>query len=125
METRTIRSEDITIKITAKGNIPGPLFNEIQRIAKKAKKNKMEMEWHDFDEIEKEITQKHGDIDTPRIRLRAHRQSQGLTQKELSERSGVSQGRISEMEKGKLGIGIRQAKKLAGVLGLDFRKLVG
>ena len=124
METRTIKNEDITIKITAKGNIPGPLFNEIQRIANKAIKSRTD-EWSDFNDIEREMIQKHGDMDTPGIRLRAHRQSQGLTQKELAKRSGVSQGRISEMEKGTQGIGVRQARKLAEVLKMDFRKLVG
>lgn len=123
METRTIKAEDMTIKITAKRNIPEILLTKIQRLAKESLEK--EEEWHDFDEIEKEMIQKHGETDSPGIRLRAHRQSQSLTQKELAQRSGMSQGRISEMEKGKQGIGVRQAKKLAGVLGMDFRKLVG
>jgi DNA-binding XRE family transcriptional regulator len=48
--------------------------------------------------------------------LRGARYREGLSQKELAKRSGVSQENISKMENGQRAIGIQVAKKLAKVL---------
>lgn len=56
--------------------------------------------------------------------LRGARFREGLTQKELAKRSGISQENISKMENGKRPIGIKVAKKLANVLNIDFKLLI-
>lgn len=64
------------------------------------------------------------DVGTPGHFLRAYRKREGLTQVELSKKSGIRQAHISEMELGRRTIGIHSAKKLAKVLNCDYRRLV-
>lgn len=56
------------------------------------------------------------------VALRAYRHREGLTQKELATKTGISQHQISEMENGKRGIGKDRARRLAKALGVsDYR----
>ncbi len=56
------------------------------------------------------------------IALRAYRTRQGMTQKQLSENTGIPQRHISEMENGKRGIGKERARLLAKALQVtDYR----
>jgi DNA-binding XRE family transcriptional regulator len=56
------------------------------------------------------------------VALRAYRTRENLTQKELSQKTGIPQHQISEMENGKRGIGKERAKKLAEALNVqDYR----
>lgn len=57
----------------------------------------------------------------PGLALRGARNREGLTQKELAARAGVSQVYISRMENRKRPIGKEIAKRLAGVLNVDYR----
>ncbi len=58
----------------------------------------------------------------PHIALRAYRTREGLTQKELSLKTGIPQHQISEMENCKRGIGKERARKLAQALNVnDYR----
>jgi DNA-binding XRE family transcriptional regulator len=58
------------------------------------------------------------------VALRAYRNREGLTQKNLSELTGVPQHHISEIENGKRSLGKERAKKLAEVLHCDYRQLL-
>ena len=58
------------------------------------------------------------------LALRAYRYREGLTQKQLSELTGIPQHHISEMENGKRSIGKERAKKLAEALHCDYRQLL-
>ncbi len=58
------------------------------------------------------------------IALRGARDKTGLTQIELSKLTGIPQGHISKMEKGKLAIGKERAKRLAEMLKIDYRVLL-
>lgn len=49
------------------------------------------------------------------------RNSEGLTQKELSERSGIAQGDISKMENGNANPSIRTLQRLASAMGKKLR----
>ena len=60
----------------------------------------------------------------PAAFLSGARYREGLTQVELSERSGIPRRHISEMENGKRPIGKANAKKLAEVLNIDPRRLL-
>ena len=53
------------------------------------------------------------------LALRGARYREGMSQKELAQRSGVSQENISRMENGHRPVGDRVAKKLAKVLHID------
>ncbi|MBM4285516.1 MAG: helix-turn-helix transcriptional regulator [Deltaproteobacteria bacterium] len=55
------------------------------------------------------------------VALRGARKREGLTQKKLAGRLGVSQTHISEMEHGKRPIGKEMARRLAKVLQVDYR----
>ena len=57
----------------------------------------------------------------PGVCLSGARKKEGLTQKELASKIGVSQSNISEMENGKRPIGKMMAKKLAAVLNVGYR----
>lgn len=58
------------------------------------------------------------------VALRAYRTREGLTQKQLSDLTGIPQHHISEMENGKRSIGKERAKKLAEALHCDYRQLL-
>ena len=58
------------------------------------------------------------------VALRAYRTREDLTQKQLSELTGIPQHHISEMENGKRSIGKERAKKLAVALHCDYRQLL-
>lgn len=58
--------------------------------------------------------------------LKKFRVQKGMTQKELSERSGVSQSVISKTENGiSKDIYLSQAEKLASALGITLNELAG
>ena len=61
---------------------------------------------------------------TPGVRLRIRRENKGMTQRELSEKSGVAIPNISLMESGKRSIGLKSAKKLAEALECDISDFV-
>ena len=54
------------------------------------------------------------------LAIRGARYREGMTQKELAKRSGISQENISKMENGQRAIGDKVAKKLAKTLRIDF-----
>lgn len=55
------------------------------------------------------------------IALRGYRHRENLTQRQLSELTGIPQRHISEMENGKRPIGKEVAKRLADALRVDYR----
>jgi ribosome-binding protein aMBF1 (putative translation factor) len=57
----------------------------------------------------------------PGTAIRGARVKEGLTQTALSEKTGIPQRHISEMENGKRTIGKEMARKLAEVLQVDYR----
>ncbi len=61
---------------------------------------------------------------SPGDALRSYRLRQDLTQGELAHASGIPQANISALENGRRALGLMTAKKLASVLGCDYRKLV-
>ena len=58
------------------------------------------------------------------LALRGARYREGLSQKELAKRTGISQENISKMENGQRPIGEKVAKKLAKALHISFQLLV-
>jgi len=58
------------------------------------------------------------------VALRAYRNREGLTQKQLTELTGIPQHHISEMENGKRSIGKERARRLAEALHCDYRQLL-
>ncbi len=53
--------------------------------------------------------------------LAGARYREELTQRELSEKTGIPQRHISEMENGKRPIGKKTARKLGEILDVDYR----
>lgn len=58
------------------------------------------------------------------VALRACRNREDLTQRQLAELVGIPQRHISEMENGKRTIGKEMAKRFAEVLKVDYRALL-
>jgi ribosome-binding protein aMBF1 (putative translation factor) len=56
--------------------------------------------------------------------LRGYRSREELTQKQLSEMTGIPQRHISELEHGKRQAGKEWAKKLAAALNCDYRRFL-
>ncbi len=60
---------------------------------------------------------------TPAGNLRDIRKRMSLTQKQLSEKSGVARQAISDMENGRISIGRKMAQRLADALETTYRNL--
>ncbi len=58
------------------------------------------------------------------IVLRGARYREGLSQKELAKKCGISQDNLSRMENGKRVIGEKVAKRLSRILNIDHRLLI-
>jgi DNA-binding XRE family transcriptional regulator len=58
------------------------------------------------------------------LALRGARYREGLSQKELAKRTGISQENISKMENGQRAIGEKVAKKLAKALRINQQHLI-
>ncbi len=69
----------------------------------------------------REAFPEYGDEDSPGVCLVGARAKEGLTQKRLSELTGIPQRHISEMENGKRPIGKTTARKLAGALNVGYK----
>jgi hypothetical protein len=55
------------------------------------------------------------------VALVGARGKEGMTQKKLSEKTGIPQRHISEMENGKRAIGKKNAKLFSNALNIDYR----
>jgi len=60
----------------------------------------------------------------PNLRLNALRWSKGMTQKELSEATGLNRVMISQLENGRREISLSIARKLAPALGCSYKDLL-
>jgi ribosome-binding protein aMBF1 (putative translation factor) len=69
----------------------------------------------------REAFPEYKDEDLPGVCLRGSRHKEGITQKQLSERSGIPQRHISEMENGKRPIGKEMAKRLGKALNIGYK----
>lgn len=61
---------------------------------------------------------------TPRGALVGYKTARGWTQKQLSRKTGIPQGNLSQMINGKRPIGITTAKKLAKAFGVDHTRFL-
>ena len=69
----------------------------------------------------REAFSEYKDDDMPGLCLRGSRFKEGLTQKQLSERTGIPQRHISMMEIGKRPIGKETAKRLGMALNIGWK----
>lgn len=70
------------------------------------------------------LKEKDSLIGTPGGALKGYRAREGITQKELSKKTGIRQSHISEMEKNKRNIGVKTAKILAKVLRCNYHRFL-
>lgn len=117
---KTIKENGYIIKIIAKTEIPKKLITGIRHVILREDEEKL----YDWKDVKKELKIKHPDINIPGVKLRIYRELNKLSQRKLAQLSSVSQGRISDMEKGKRGIGVIQAKRLSKNLKIDYKKLL-
>ncbi|OEU64506.1 MAG: transcriptional regulator [Desulfobacterales bacterium S5133MH16] len=69
----------------------------------------------------RDLFPEYSDEDLPGVCLAGSRVKEGLTQKQLSELTGIPQSHISEMENGKRPIGKKRAKILAKALDVGYK----
>ncbi len=74
--------------------------------------------------VREELRKKNPLIGISSGALRAYRMRENFSQAKLASKAGLKQHHISEMEKGKRGIGIKSAKALAKVLHCKWERLV-
>jgi DNA-binding XRE family transcriptional regulator len=74
--------------------------------------------------MQKEIKKRVPLAGTPAGALRAYRIREKLTQGQLAMKTGIAQGHISEMVKGKRTIGVKSAKTLAKALNCRWERLL-
>jgi ribosome-binding protein aMBF1 (putative translation factor) len=107
------RFESVVVEIL----LYGPKQNE-SSLLKAAKnlgyKTKDSIHW-------REAFSEYSDEELPGIALSGARIKEGFTQKKLAENLRITQGHVSEMERGKRSIGKAMAKKIADVLNVDYR----
>ena len=65
------------------------------------------------------------DAEMPGVLLSGARYREGMTQAQLSEKTGIPRRHISEMENGKRTIGRQNARRLGAALHVDPRLLLG
>lgn len=68
-----------------------------------------------------DVFPEYDESEMPGIILSGARGKEGLTQKQLSEATGIPQGHISAMENGKRQIGVKVAKKFGEALNINYR----
>jgi|GEM_PF-707501 len=76
------------------------------------------------EDVQKQIKKRVPLAGTPAGALRAYRLREDLTQAQLAEKTGIAQGHISSMEKGRRAIGIKSAKTLAKALNCRWERLL-
>ncbi|MDO8785195.1 MAG: helix-turn-helix transcriptional regulator [Syntrophales bacterium] len=69
----------------------------------------------------REAFPEYKDDDLPGVCLRASRSKEGISQRQLSELTGIPQRHISEMENGKRSIGKEMAKRLGKALNIGYK----
>ena len=69
----------------------------------------------------RELFPEYTDEELPGVCLAGSRLKEGMTQKRLSELTGIPQSHISEMENGKRPIGKKRAKILGKVLNVGYK----
>jgi DNA-binding XRE family transcriptional regulator len=69
----------------------------------------------------REAFSEHEDRPAYSVALKAFREMRGLTQTSLAEATGIPQGHISAMERGKMTIGKERARRLAEALDAGYR----
>ncbi|MGL4208681.1 MAG: helix-turn-helix domain-containing protein [Candidatus Adiutrix sp.] len=57
----------------------------------------------------------------PGMLIRGFRGKTDMTQVELAERLGVTQGRVSDLESGRRSVSVEMAKKLSGVFDITYQ----
>lgn len=68
-----------------------------------------------------EVFPEYEEHEIPGVIIAGARGREGLTQKELSQITGIPQGNISDMERGKRKIGVTIAKKLGKALNVSYK----
>jgi DNA-binding XRE family transcriptional regulator len=58
------------------------------------------------------------------LALKVSRRNKGMTQREVADAAGMRQAHLSAMETGKRSVSAKTAKRLAGVLGCGWRRLM-
>ena len=69
----------------------------------------------------RDLFPEYDDEELPGVCLAGSRLKEGMTQRELSELTGIPQSHISEMENGKRPIGKKRAKILAKALNVGYK----
>jgi len=63
-------------------------------------------------------------LGTPGAKIKAYRYRLDMSQQVLAKKSGIPQGRISQIETNKVQIGVTVAKRLGKALNVDYRMLL-
>lgn len=106
-------------------HVPGHVVQEVEDLLKKAKIKALR-NFDDEDSIPAHILFPEIDdsVKGPAIALRGMRRRSKMTQLQLAKKVGIKQSHLSEMECGKRPIGKAMAKRLASVLGANWKSFL-
>lgn len=118
--TLNINTDRGSIKVT-------PFFPVSRSLVKRIEsslRNALEDRFRSADNLIEQLKKEDPLIGTPRGAILAYMTGQSMTQKKLSQKTGLAQGDISKMIHGKRPIGLIVAKKLGEAFGVDYRKFL-
>lgn len=117
--TLTITTEKGQIELSSSFRIPQKVKNEIQRVLRL-----IIDETSPIEKLLDKIKEMDPIADTPRGSIKAYLHSRRWTQTDLSKKTKIPQGHISDIINGKRPIGLTRAKKLGEAFGVDFKKFL-
>jgi DNA-binding XRE family transcriptional regulator len=98
--------------------VPAEHFRKLEAFLEKYGESETSIPWEELAKSRIAKYKKSG------LALRGARYREGMSQKQLAKRTGVSQENISKMENGQRAIGEKVAKRLAKALKLGVRLLL-
>lgn len=117
------RTKKHLTEISIKGMLADKILMGPEENVEKAIKALVELGFKDVSDSVpwREAFPEYSDDRSPGVCLAGARRKEGLTQKELAKRLGVSQSNISEMENGKRPIGKKMAKRIAEIINVGYK----
>ncbi len=116
MKVSTINRSNKTISITVPNEIAGKVYKVISNLFELANIRLVDETGEALYSIEEVFPDA-----SPAMALRGLRTKEEITQKQLAEKLGISQNRVSEMENSKRPISVAMAKQIEHVFGVTYK----
>lgn len=119
MKAQTTSESNKTISVTVPNEVAGKVYKTICQLLELANIQIVNDEGEETFSVDDVIPDR-----SPAMALRGLRVKEGITQKELAEKIGITQTRVSEMEKGKRTISKAMARRLEDAFGMSYKLFI-